>query len=103
MLHNCLMDLQEIRLTLQRMMPDLRQRYGVGGLWVFGSRALNAGRSDSDLDLLVEFERSEISLFRFVGLEQEIADRLGVKVDLVERSAIRPELASSILKDAVSV
>ncbi len=97
------MDLKEIQARLRAMLPDLRQSYGVGQLWVFGSRARNSARNDSDLDLLVEFERREISLFRFVGLEQEIGDRLGLKVDLVERSALRPELAPSILSDAVSV
>lgn len=89
--------------SLRDLMPELRQRFGVSGLWVFGSYARGENSDGSDLDVLVEFERRGISLFEFVGLEQELGDRLGLKVDLVERDAIRPELRVSILNEATAV
>ena len=92
--------LETVRDSLSQMLPELRSRYGVGRLWVFGSFARGEAKDGSDLDILVEFERRGISLFGFVGLEQEIGDRLGVKVDLVERSALRPEIRPIVLAEA---
>lgn len=96
----------ELQSQIERLraeLPELRRRYGVSGLWVFGSRSRDEGRTDSDLDLLVEFAESRISLFGFVALEQDISDMLGVKVDLVQRSAVRQELRSAILAEAIAV
>jgi predicted nucleotidyltransferase len=88
---------------LRELLPELGVKYGVGRLWVFGSFARGEAGPDSDLDVLVEFERRGISLFGFVGLEQEISDRLGLKVDLVERSALRPEIRPEVLAEAQAV
>jgi predicted nucleotidyltransferase len=85
------------------MLPELNGKYGVGRLWIFGSYARDDAGPGSDLDLLVEFERAGISLFGFVGLEQEIGDRLGMKVDLVERSALRAEIRPNVLVEAQAV
>lgn len=85
------------------MLPELDAKYGVGHLWVFGSHARGESKESSDLDLLVEFNRRGCSLLEFVGLEQEIGDRLGLRVDLVDRQALRPEIAPHALRDAVAV
>ncbi len=92
-----------MRDTLQQMLPHLREKYGVGQLWIVGSRARGDHRPDSDLDLMVEFERRGISLFGYAGLILEIEDALGVDVDLVERDNVRPEIAPYLLSDAVPV
>lgn len=86
--------------SLAALLPSLRERYGVSGLWIFGSWVRGSAEYDSDLDLLVEFEGSGMSLFKFVGLEQELSDALGIRVDLVQRSALRPELAPNVLREA---
>jgi uncharacterized protein len=96
-------DLTQISAKLKDMLPQLRSRYGVGRLWFFGSYVRGEAGAGSDLDVLVEFEKRGISLFGFVGLEQEIGDRLGMKVDLVERSALRPEISSNVLAEAQAV
>lgn len=89
--------------SLRQMLPDLREKYGVGQLWVVGSRARGDHRPESDLDLMVEFERRGISLFGFAGLEIEIEDALGIKVDLVEAGAIKPRIARELDRDKVPV
>ena len=94
---------QALRERLHAMIPGLRERYGVGRLWIVGSRARGDHRPDSDLDLMVEFEREGISLFGFSRMENEISDFLGVTVDLVERGACRPQVTTELEKDAVSV
>jgi len=69
---------------------------------VFGSWARGEQTVLSDLDILVEFDPSrKVSLFDFVTLEQELSDYLGIPVDLVEKSAVKPALRQRILSEAV--
>lgn len=56
---------------------------------VFGSVARGEARPDSDLDLLVDFEPGT-SLLDHVGLFQDLEQLLGVGVDVVARSALKP-------------
>ena len=92
--------LDEIRAELRAMLPELRRRYPVAGLGVFGSYARGEQSDASDLDLLVDFD-GPIGLFAFVALEEEIARRLGLPVDLVSRPALRPIIGAAILRELV--
>ena len=65
---------------------------------IFGSYARNEQKKESDLDLLVHFSKS-ISLFDLVGLEIELSEKLGIKVDLVTERALHPKLKSFIIQD----
>ncbi len=56
----------------------------------------------SDVDILVKIDQS-ISLLRFIAIQQELEDALGMKVDLVEYDALKPALKSDILKEEVTV
>jgi predicted nucleotidyltransferase len=95
------MDRAEISRLLAGHAEDLKA-YGVLALSVFGSVARGQARPDSDIDLLVEFERP-IGLFRFVGLQQLLEGILGRRVDLVPRDSIRRALRDVILGEAVRV
>lgn len=56
--------------------------------WLFGSYARGEEREDSDVDLIVKFDRSlPIGLFAFVRMHRELEERLGRKVDLVEEAS----------------
>jgi len=83
-------------------MPELRQRYAIETLEVFGSWAHGEASTDSDLDLLVTF-REKPGLIKFVEIQDELSDLLGLEVDLVMRTAIKPALRTDILGDAVRV
>jgi len=92
----------EIIHRLRQQREDLRRRYGVCRLAVFGSYAHDAQRPDSDLDLLVEFEATP-GLFLFVRLKDALTQLLGVKVDLVMKDALRPQLRQKVLRDAIPI
>lgn len=87
---------------LRQLLPELRAKYHVADLAVFGSRARNDATPQSDLDLLVTFD-PEASLFDLVGMELDLTKRLGVGVDVVTPASIKPRIKDRILESAVPV
>jgi predicted nucleotidyltransferase len=87
---------------LKSMMPVLRARYGVQSLDVFGSYVRHEEQAESDLDLLVTFDETP-TLFQVVALENFLSDALQVKVDLVMRDSLKPEIGKRILAEAQPV
>ncbi|MBD3238949.1 MAG: nucleotidyltransferase [Chitinivibrionales bacterium] len=62
---------------------DFCKRYHVTKLAVFGSAVRNELRPDSDIDILVEFDRAHIpGLFTIARMETELARCIGRTVDL---------------------
>jgi len=59
-------------------------------------------RKNSDLDVLVEFSQAP-SLFEFLQLESDLSALLGVKVDLVMKSTLKPLIGQHILSEVVSL
>jgi uncharacterized protein len=92
----------QIVALLRAALPDLRARYGVATLSVFGSRAHGAARPDSDVDVLVEFDAAP-GFFKFIELEDELSRLVGMKVDLVMKHALRRRIGRRVLADAVPV
>lgn len=77
-------------------------RLGVQSLALFGSVARDAARPDSDVDLLVEFNRP-VGLFTFVEVKEYLEQVLGCRVDLVTRAGLKRPLRDQILQQAVGV
>lgn len=94
--------LSEIQAILHTHTEELRQRYGLVNMAVFGSVVRGEARKDSDVDILTDFERP-ISLLTLVDAEYYLGDLLGVKVDLVPARSVRPELKERIFGEAVQV
>ena len=83
-------------------MKEFEKDYGVREFAVFGSYARGEERKASDVDVLVEFKEAP-DLLKFIELERKLEDLLGVKIDLVRKKALRPELKAKILREAVSM
>jgi uncharacterized protein len=94
--------LQEIESVLRSSWAELQERYGVDALYIFGSFVRNEQSEQSDVDLLVEYTRP-VSLFDVIDTELYLSDLLGMRVDLVLKRSIRPEIRDSVLKEAVAV
>jgi len=94
--------LAQILDTLRRHLPELREKYGVKNLGVFGSYVRGEQRKRSDVDILVEYEEAP-SMFRFIDLQEHLAEILDVKVDLVMRTALKPAIGQRILSEVVAV
>lgn len=95
------MNRDEVLRILSDHRDDLRREYGVRSLALFGSAVRNEASGESDVDLLVEFDRP-IGLFHLIATEQHLEDLLGAKVDLVLRRAVLPELKHRIFSEAVN-
>jgi len=96
--------IDQILATLRAYMPELREEYGIRNLWLFGSYVRGETKKRSDVDLLVEFEdRNPLTLFGFVNLERQLSELLGVEVDLVEKSVLKPAIGRRILEEIVPV
>jgi len=92
--------LEEIMEVLREHLPELRQRYRVHSLGIFGSYVRGKQRKRSDLDVLVEFSEAP-SLFEFIEVEHYLSDLLRIKVDLVMKSALKPRIGKHILSEVV--
>jgi predicted nucleotidyltransferase len=90
--------------ALRALMPELRRRFGVRAISVFGSRARGDATPDSDLDLLVDFEPdARPTLFSLAAIDQTIEGALGLKAHTVPRSSLNPRYAPYIEPDLVPV
>ncbi|RLG67579.1 nucleotidyltransferase, partial [archaeon] len=79
--------LVEIKKILKKHEKELKEKYKIKKIGIFGSYLRGEAKESSDLDILVEFQpEAEISLLDFVELENYLNDLLGVKIDLVEKS-----------------
>ena len=96
------LSLKNVLSTLQAQMPYLCDKYYVESLGVFGSFVKNVQDEESDLDLLVTFHEVP-GLLKFLELENYLSDQLGVKVDLVMKTALKPKIGQRILSEVVPV
>ena len=78
--------------------PILR-RLGVRRLALFGSAARDELSPGSDLDFLVELNAKTFDAYMTV--KEHLEDRFACRVDLVLRSALKPELRDQILAEAL--
>ena len=83
---------------LRQHLPELKEKYSVSSLGVFGSYIRGEQTKDSDLDVLVQFDKKP-GLLKYIELENYLSDLLGIKVDLVMKSALKPNIGARILND----
>ena len=95
-------NINEIKQILALQFPELEREYRVETLKLFGSRLRGDNRPGSDLDILVSFSEPP-SLLEFVRLKNRLQEILGLKVDLVMESALKPNIGKIILDEAVPV
>jgi uncharacterized protein len=90
-------DLGTIQDKLSRHKAEFGDRFRVKTLAVFGSYARDEQRQDSDIDILVEFERP-VGI-EFIDLGNYLEQLLNLRVDLVSRNGIKPKYYERIKRD----
>lgn len=92
----------DIQQTLRERRSLLTERYAVRSLALFGSVARDEATADSDIDLLVEFDRP-VGLFELFALQDELEALLGCSVDLGTVQSLKPRIREKILEEAIDV
>ncbi len=85
----------------QKIMPLLR-KYGILSASVVGSVARGQQTSKSDIDIVIDVIQP-ISLLTFARIKRELEEILQAKVDLIERTALKPRIRKYLLQDEISL
>ena len=73
---------------LKEIMPEIKQRYPLDSVAVFGSITRNDFSAKSDVDILIDFKSDDFLLFN--ELAEELEKILGKKIDLVTTRSLKP-------------
>lgn len=92
--------LMEIQNILTEIKSELTEKYHVRQLGIFGSYARGDYNSASDIDILVEYSQKP-SLFGLIELQNYLSDRLRMKVDLVTKDGLKPQIKEKILAEVI--
>ena len=93
----------EVLQKLKDRMPEIRERFGIETLGIFGSVARGEDTKDSDIDILYTFSPGYSTLSNLVQLGDYLEDLFRKKVDLVGRDWISPYLREMILSEEIAV
>jgi predicted nucleotidyltransferase len=92
--------LQECLSVLRRKKSSIGQLYGITLLGIFGSVARGQQQPNSDIDILVRYETIP-TLSRLIQLEDDLADLLDARIDLVSESSLKEFVKQAIMQDIV--
>ena len=96
------MSRDEVLNILREHTEELRTKYRVKFLGLFGSVARDEATETSDVDLTVEFENGQ-DLFGYIDTKEYLEKILGISVDLVSRGRIKKRIREQILAEEIPV
>lgn len=88
--------------NLYNKVISILRNHGIKKILVFGSYARGEATPKSDLDLIVEFPKGT-SLLDHIRIENELIEKLKIKVDLISKNGISPYLKDDIMKEAIVI
>ena len=93
----------DIVVILKKHSLEIKERFKVKEIGIFGSQVKGVAKKRSDVDILVEFEDGQYSFDNYMDLKFFLEKLLGHKVDLVVKRALKERLKASILSEVVYV
>lgn len=93
-------DLNSIINKLRQLLPN----FPIKKAWLFGSYATGEANDDSDVDLLVNYDKSPtFTLFTIVDIKEGLCDGLGLQVDLVEEGRLLPYVERQVNNEKILI
>ena len=94
--------------NVQTMIPKIQHFFGsqpITKAWLFGSCSRGEETPDSDIDILVEYDRqhSRLSLMKIAGIMLKLEDLLNRKVDIVETKCLLPFAQETVNQDKILI
>ncbi len=96
------MDKQTVIMRLKENLEQIKRRFSVERLSVFGSVIRDEAGEESDVDVLVVFEK-KANFDIFMDLKFYLEELLGMGVDLVTEKALRPQVRRAIEQEMIDV
>lgn len=93
--------LAEIKEILKQLKPELAQRFHVQTIGLFGSIVWDDFSADSDIDIIVDFNRP-VGI-EFIDLADYVEQQLQSKIDLVSKKGIKDKYYKAIEREIVYV
>lgn len=88
---------------INMLLPDLKRRFGISRIGVFGSQIMGTTSHWSVIDILVTFKEGKEIFDNYMGLKFFFEDSFNKKVDLVIQDSIKTRLKERIIQETVFV
>jgi len=89
--------IKRIQKILALHKDELRQRFKVKQIGIFGSYVKGRPKKRSDIDILIEFEQGGETFDNYMELKFFLEELFNAKIDLVMRNVLREEIKDDIL------
>lgn len=88
--------------VLRSHLPEIKEKFHVREMGVFGSYAYGDQTEQSDIDILVEYTETP-GLFDFIALEDYLSKLLKIKVDLIVKDGLKQAIKEEVLDSTLYV
>ena len=87
----------------KKKIEEFCKKHHIRKLSLFGSVLREDFRPDSDVDVLVEFDPGKTPGFAFFGIQEELSNMLGRKVDLNTLGDLSPYFRDRVAREATTL
>ncbi|MCP4393045.1 MAG: nucleotidyltransferase family protein [Alphaproteobacteria bacterium] len=98
----CILNREQAEDLIRKDLENLRDQYGVSEIALFGSVARDEAGSDSNVDILVDFNKPT-GLLELISLKQHLEKLLEKEVDLATKDSLHSEIKKHVLESAIDV
>jgi hypothetical protein len=95
-------NIEEIKKILEEHKLELKDRYKIKNIGIFGSYVRNEQKQESDVDILVEYTETP-DLIDFIDLKNYLSDITNLKIDLIMKKTLKPNIGKNILKEVIYI